>query len=121
MRQRRGRPKPLTVEQVEAVLAASRAHGLIHEALVAVLLYTGLRESEVRRLRWDEMRGAGTTLRQKGGTERDAYLSSDLTPELARLRAAAPGNTGRLFPSPVKLGGAAERPVDRAMGEAHRG
>jgi integrase/recombinase XerC len=88
-------PRSLPEAQAQALLDAARHSGnLRNEALLTLLLHTGLRVGEATRLRWDDITlraGEETVLVRagKGGKWRTVPLSAPAATVLRRLRAAA--------------------------------
>lgn len=77
---RRGLPRPLLREQVEALLNAE-ALSPMHRAFVMVALVSGMRRAEIRDLRRGDVdweRGVVRVERGKGGKDRNVPLTPDL-------------------------------------------
>ena len=95
-------PKPepvfLTAEQVDEALVIAEKHGLYAE--VAVAIYTGVRRSELARLRWADVRLDAKTLRvfrSKSKTPRAIPLTAIAIGVLRRQRDVT-GNVVYVFP-----------------------
>ena len=91
-------PVFLTEEQVEQALRIAREHGIYAE--VAVALHTGLRRSELRRLRWSHIDYEAKSLvvpRSKSGRARSVPLSENAIAVL-REQQEVTGHRKHLFP-----------------------
>lgn len=98
LRQKRGLPVPL--EEPGQLLEAAWAYSPIFGALVTLYLHTGLRLSEVRTLRWDQIHKSWAFIEQKGGQLRSVYLPSAVMVALRRLEKTSVW----CFPSPRNSG-----------------
>lgn len=97
-RHRQVRPlSPTTVEQLRAVAAQRRKHGLRDAALIGLLAYAGLRPQEAQALRWGDVRertllvekaadGQGRVKATKTGQARTVRLLAPLAADLADWR-----------------------------------
>jgi integrase len=93
------RERYLTGEEEERLLTALRSYGERAEALAALGLDTGLRLSELLRLRWEDVgeasvhvRSDGVTARTKNDRPRNVPLTLRAKKVLSSLRQGAPGH-----------------------------
>jgi len=102
VRVRQGVPKALSRDQAHAVLRAARVQGAQVEAIVAVMLYAGLRNSEARHLTWQALEGDARWIRftGKGSKERVVPLHRRARGALARWYPDCPHDR-LVFPSPT--------------------
>lgn len=105
VRVRQGVPKAIDRDQAHAVIRAARRRGAHVEAIVAVMLYGGLRVSEARCLTWDAVEGDGRWIRftGKGAKERVVPLHRRARGALARWYPDCPHDR-LVFPSPMYPG-----------------
>jgi integrase len=112
-RQREVRPlPPLTIEQLRAVVARRRKHGMRDAAMIGLLAYAGLRPQEALALRWEDVRertllvekaadGQGGVKPTKTGQSRTVRLLAPLADDLAEWRRSLdqPDDGALLFPN----------------------
>lgn len=81
-----GIPKALTKAEGSALMVAAKDLSDFHHALIAVLLFTGLRREGVRKLRWDEIEQDGwLRVIVKGGKEQLIPLHPEVIEALRKL------------------------------------
>lgn len=99
LRPRPGVPKALDPQAAAAVWAAARAAGPRDAALIAVMLYAGLRATEARTLTADDVDEGWLRFRGKGGVQRMVPLHPEARAALRAWRQSSP--TWCVFPSPA--------------------
>jgi integrase/recombinase XerD len=93
-------PKAITTEEARRVLRAAKVFGPRAEALIAILLYTGMRRQEVRTLEWSSIDGEWIRFyATKNRTEREIPLHPVAALALARWRPDC-RDAVYVFPSP---------------------
>jgi len=99
LREPRAVPKALSDSQADAVWRAARRDTPEAHALIALLLYGGLRITEARTLSWDNVAGHWVTFTGKGGQQRAVPLHSCAVTALGQL----PARTSWVLPSPYHI------------------
>ena len=94
-RQPKGRPKPLTDEQVDALLEAVPVHSPAHP-YVRFALYGGLRAKEIAGLRYDDVDRERDEITVRG--KQEIVETIPLHPELVAYFCQDDGLSGSLFP-----------------------
>jgi integrase len=79
-------PRALTVEQAHTIDLVAPTYGAMAAALVRLLLYTGLRKSEARMLRWSDVEGGWVRVMGKGSKERIVPLPPPAAEAMAAWR-----------------------------------
>jgi integrase/recombinase XerD len=99
MKERKGLPKPLSPGDAVLLLGAANRISETCGTMIGLMLYTGLRLSEVAGLRWDQVDLEARRLRilGKGNKERVIPLSPNTVPALRARRLRTPGEW--VFPS----------------------
>lgn len=92
-------PKALSQVVAGDVLDAAAGFGPMWDALVALLLFAGLRASEVRTLQWVQVQGEWLMIEGKGGKQRMLPIAPPAAERLAAWRAECT-DARWLFPSP---------------------
>lgn len=95
-----GLPNPIPRDKVEPLLDKAKSYSPFFGTIVTVFLYTGLRLTEVCRLRRDQLHGEWAYLEQKGGQVRAVYLP-EAVQEALKLHG---GSSEWVFPSPRNTG-----------------
>lgn len=108
-RQRRRLPRPRRRDEAVAIEAAAATAGAMWDAVVALMLYAGLRVGECRGLRWVDLDGDFVHIVGKGGVQRVVPLHPAVVAALRRWRRWCP-DPSWVFPSPRRAG----RPVSTA-------
>ncbi|MBI5510393.1 MAG: tyrosine-type recombinase/integrase [Deltaproteobacteria bacterium] len=117
---RRKRALPLVLSKEEVVRLLEAAPALRDKLLLALMYATGMRVSEVVRLRfWDlDFDRSALSIRQaKGRRDRQVMLPASLQPLLRRLAAERPAD-GLLFPAAVSGRHISTRVAQRVMARA---
>lgn len=93
-------PKALTRDEAAAVLDEAERFGPDRLLAVSLLLYSALRATEARTLRWDQLGDGWITVRVKGGDERSVPMAEHTIDAAQRWQRQCP-SPFVLFPSPV--------------------
>ena len=92
-------PKALQHDVATAVLDAAAEFGRMWDAMVALLLYAGLRASEVRTLEWNQVQGDWLMVEGKGGKQRMLPIAPEAATPLRAWRSECT-DARWVFPSP---------------------
>lgn len=104
LRERPAVPRAITVDQAQALYRASTRHGVMWRLMVALWLTAGLRCSELRLLRWDQVEDdRWLRVNGKGGKTRVLPLREDVAALLVRWRGERTCPMW-VFPSPAVPG-----------------
>lgn len=89
VKQNRGIPRPLASGQTKKVLDVAAAMGPMMEAMVTLMAYTGIRNSELRGLRWSDLQDGYLRVLGKGSKERSVPVPLPAMESLVRWRGAS--------------------------------
>jgi len=110
-------PRALASTEAAQVLQAAAAAGPMVHALLAVLLFAGMRHTEVRTLTWEQLQYRGwVRFVAKGGQERIMPVNEEATSALERWRLACDDPVW-VWPSPVQDGPVSSTTVRRWVAE----
>lgn len=105
-------PLALTAEEAVLLLKVAYDDSPFYGCLVSILLFTGLRISEVLSLKWAEVTDTHAYVIQKGGQQRIVFFNEECACDLMVWRAASP-NTIHVFASPTLLKRGRDEPLPR--------